>query len=262
MMPVGRTSAPPAEPVGPPRTEKTDRRKRILALGVAAAVAVLLAGGAVALGVFDDKDTGGAGTPPASNANGNSPLPPDEQCTEEIMSNPRWVCLTAAVVTNGQITINYVSDGGALNINGGHHLHIYGSDGTVPADRVMGDQAPEAQRGTWYVEDRRPAVLDLTDQRYLEAIGDAPKVCARIATADHQLVKAKDGSYRTGNCIPVDRTAAVPTTKKPSNPPRDNDKPNPTTTTTESSTPSSSESAPPDSEPDEPSAPEDATPVP
>lgn len=261
MTPASRSSAPPAEPIGPPKTEKTDRRKRILALSVAAAVAVLLAGGAAALGVFDSKNTADTGTPPASAANDNSPLPPDEQCTAEIMSNPRWVCLTAAVVVNGQLTMDYVSDGGPLNIDGGDHLHIYGGDGTIPADRVMGDQVPEAQRGKWYVEDRRPAVLDLTDQRYLIAIGDQPKVCARVATADHKLVKAKDGSYRTGNCIPVDRTAAATTTKK-SQPTRDKGKPHPTTTTTESSTTTTTTETPPDTDPDDPSAPADATPAP
>jgi uncharacterized protein (DUF2141 family) len=33
----------------------------------------------------------------------------------------------------------------------------------------------------------------------------ATKVCARIARSGHGLAKAYDGSYHTGNCIPIQR---------------------------------------------------------
>jgi hypothetical protein len=234
----------PAEPIAPPSAPKPERRKRVMALGVAGAVVALLAGGGAALAIINgDGDSGNVASGPPSSSTTAVPttteslLPPDEQCTDAIMSNPNWVCLTSAVVADGQLTIQYVSDGGALSIDGGTHLHIYGSDGTNPSDRIMGHQVPESEQGKWYVEDRRPSVLDVTDQRYLLAVGDAPKVCARIATADHVLVKATDGSYRTGNCVPVTRAAETTTQAQPQ-PPRTN-RPHQThthTTTTETTT--------------------------
>lgn len=258
-----RPAATPVAPVGPPPAGKTDRRKRLMALGVAGAVVALLAGGGVALAIINGGDDGGGGRSAASSPSttvpttANSLLPPDEQCTDAIMSNPRWVCLTAAVVADGRLTIQYVSDGGAMSIDGGPHLHIYGGDGANPPDRIMGHQVPENEQGDWYVEDRRPSVVDVTDQRYVRSIGDAPKVCARVATADHVLVKAADGSYRTGNCVPVTRSA-VTTTEAPPPPPRTNRPHQTHTPTTTESTPSSTEpsTTPPteDSEPDAPSS--------
>jgi hypothetical protein len=185
-------------------------------------------------------------------------LPPDEQCTDAIMANPYWVCLTSAVVADGTITIQYVSDGGALTVDGGRHLHIYGGDGTNPSDQVMGHQVPESEQGKWYVEDRRPAVLDVTDQRFVLAIGDAPKVCARIATADHVLVTAQDGTYRTGNCVPITRGAdtapePAPKTTKKNRQPR-TDTPTTTTETTTTTTDTTTTDPTPDSEPETPSA--------
>jgi hypothetical protein len=34
-------------------------------------------------------------------------------------------------------------------------------------------------------------------------VGDAPKVCARIADAEHGLVPDATGGFHTGNCLPV-----------------------------------------------------------
>jgi actin-like ATPase involved in cell morphogenesis len=264
--PTTRTRPPVTEPIAPPPAEKSDRRKRLLALGTAGAVVALLAGGGVAFAVFggnDDTGATGARTPvtTSTTASEASLLPPDEQCTDAIMANPYWVCLTSAVVADGQITIQYVSDGSALSINGGRHLHIYGGDGTNPSDQVMGHQVSQSEQGKWYVEDRRPAVLAVTDQRYLLAIGDAPKVCARVATADHVLVTAQDGSYRTGNCIPITRGADTPpeapkTTKK-NRPPRTNT-PTTTTETTTTTTDTTTTDPTPDSEPETPPSAENA----
>lgn len=252
MMPAER---PAAEPVGPPPAERTDRRKRVLALGTAVAVMVLLAGGGVALAVFNGDDNPGAASPPPSTTSkAASPLPADEQCTEEIMSSPRWVCLTSAAVADGTLTIRYETDGAPMSIDGGHHLHVYGGDGTNPPEHVMGRHAHKSEQGKWYVEDRRPAVLDLTDQRYLTAIGDAPKVCARVAAPDHKLVKAADGSYRTGNCVPITGNREIPVKEIPRTP-RNDDEPHRPTTTTETTTtttePSTTEPTP-DSEPETP----------
>jgi hypothetical protein len=264
--PPTRTRPPVAEPVGPPPAEKSDRRKRLLAFGAAGAVVALLAGGGVAFAVFGGDDTptrtaASERTTTSTTQSEASLLPPDEQCTDAIMANPYWVCLTSAVVADGKITMQYVSDGGALSVDGGRHLHIYGGDGTTPSDGVMGHQVPESEQGKWYVEDRRPAVLDVTDQRYVLAIGDAPKVCARVATADHVLVTAEDGTFRTGNCIPVTRgtdTAPEPptnTTQKK----RQTHTHNPTTTTETTTTTSDTTTTEPtpDSEPETPAA-EDA----
>jgi molecular chaperone DnaK len=253
MRPVERP--PVAEPVGPPPSGKNDRRKRLLILGAAAAVLVLLAGGGVALAVFNDHGNTEAASPPASSTTAaESLLPADEQCTEEIKSNPRWVCLTSAVVADGKITMQYVDDGGAMTVDGGTHLHIYGGDGTNPPDSVEGMQVPESEQGKWYVEDRRPAVLDLTDQRYVLAIGDAPKVCARVATADHILVKAKNGTYQTGNCVPITRTDDTTPTQTQTHTPKNtrtthSHPTSTTTTTTDTSTSTTTTSPTPDSTP-------------
>ncbi|WP_238413205.1 Hsp70 family protein [Saccharothrix deserti] len=268
----------PGEKVGPPpQSAGRSRRVPVLAAGVAALV--LLGGVGVGLAALrGDKNPAG---PPASSTPASS-LPVDEQCTEAIMSNPRWVCLTSAIIADGKITIDYRGDGSPMNINGDQHLHVYGGDGTNPPADVMGMQAPEAERGNWYVEDRRPAVLDVTDERFLTAIGDAPKVCARIADAKHHLVPDANGTFVTGNCVPITRTESTvvttdpPTRENPQPNPQPNPPPNPppakTTTTTSKPPPSNPDgsrplpggSAPPSggSAPpwDEPPPPEDLAP--
>jgi hypothetical protein len=200
---------------------------------------VLIAGVAVGLAVFGgDQDE--ATQPPAQNT--DTSLPADERCTETIMSNPRWVCLTSAVVADGKIIIDYRSDGGPFNINGGYHLHVYGGDGTAPAAAAMGMQAPAAEQGKWYVEDRHPAVLALTDDRFTSAIGDAPKVCARIADANHYLVPDTGGTFVTGNCVPITRTAESPTVTDA--PTTHGKRPTRTTTTESTTTTTDSSSVP------------------
>ena len=54
-------------------------------------------------------------------------------------------------------------------------------------------------------------MLELSDPRFKAAIGDAKKVCARIADAEHLLVPDKDGAYVTGNCVPITRTVSSTT---------------------------------------------------
>jgi molecular chaperone DnaK len=217
----------------------------VLAAGVVALV--LLAGAGVGLAVLggDDDKTNPPGEQTSTNA--ESPLPADEQCTDAIMSNPRWVCLTSAIVADGKITIDYRGDGSPLSINGGYHLHIYGGDGVSPSAGAMGMQVPPAEQGKWYVEDRHPAELAVTDERFLTAIGDAPKVCARIADGNHHLVPDAEGTYATGNCVPITRTVAPATTDKPNTPTRQPTRPRTTTTTQSSTTTVTTTSEPPDS---------------
>jgi molecular chaperone DnaK len=138
---------------------------------------------------------------------GPAPLPADEQCTDQIKSNPRWVCLTRATFDGTKLTIEYVANfaGASPNVNGGYHIHIYGGTGTTPPDDIMGTQS--SNPGRWYVEDKNPSVRTASSADYRQAIGNQPKVCGRIANGSHQLVpdNSGNGTYHTGNCVPVSR---------------------------------------------------------
>lgn len=224
--------APVKEPVGPPK-EEGDKRRRVL-IGASAVVAlVVLAAVAVALNVFGGKDDPRAGSVGQTSSVPADSLPADERCTPDIMANENWVCLTSAIVADGKITIDYRSSG-AFDLHG-IHLHIYGGDGTNPAARVMGQQVPDSEQGNWYNEANHPAVLELTDPHFRSAIGDAKKVCARIADAKHLLVPDKDGAYVTGNCVPITRTVSSTTEITQQEPDGGNNAPHtddPTTTDT------------------------------
>jgi hypothetical protein len=195
----------------PPPARRRGSRRRVLAVAGAALAAVLVAAGiAYAQYGFDDRTSGqptGQGAAPSPSVATSSVPPADEQCTDEIKANARWVCLTSAVVRDGTLTIDYDVDwaGSTPDVSGGYHLHIYGGDGTYPADHDMGSHAPKNDQGDWYVEDRKPSVLDTGDKRYTRAIADRPKVCARIALAGHGLVPDTNDTYKTGNCVPVTR---------------------------------------------------------
>jgi actin-like ATPase involved in cell morphogenesis len=201
-----RPSGPPAPPARPP-----DRQRRRVLLVGAAALAILLAGGAAAWAVTNrdpgtdpvgqetNEPTGGPTQGPSEPS-----TPPDEQCTEEIQSNQRWVCLTSATIDGGELVIDYQAEwaGGVPDISTGFHLHVYGSDGTIPPDHIMGSHAG-ADAGDWVIKDALPAVLN--PQEVAEVIGDAPKVCARIADTNHALVPDASGGFNTGNCTPIQR---------------------------------------------------------
>jgi molecular chaperone DnaK len=133
--------------------------------------------------------------------------PADELCTKEIMSNPRWVCLTSAVVADGKFTIkyDYDYDGSTPSVSKGYHVHFYGSDdGKNPPGHLMGSHVPKS-KNKYYWDDREPSILPTDDKRYTGAIGDAEKVCARIAIAGHGLVRDNKSGYNTGNCVPITR---------------------------------------------------------
>ena len=116
----------------------------------------------------------------------------------------RWVCLTKATLHNNTFTVWYDAEwhGTRPDIENGFHLHIYGSNGASPDESTMGSQAVEHSK--YYYEDQQPSVRKTSDPDF-KAIGDATKVCARIADSGHGLAKASDGSYHTGNCIPIRR---------------------------------------------------------
>lgn len=225
--------APPADPY-PSGAGRSPGR---FALLVAGAVLLVLLGGGMAVWALRhggddpvDPDALGGNTqtsPPASSSATNaapeetagteeearhpSPsqepadqVPPGEQCTDQIRSNTRWVCLTSAEMQpDGSLVIQYEAEwnGDIPNINGGYHLHIYGSDGSNPPDEIMGVHSPSA--GSWVIKDENPAILS-ADQ-VAEVIGDHPLVCARIADSRHWLTQDTHGGYTTGNCITIRR---------------------------------------------------------
>ncbi|MEU4221714.1 Hsp70 family protein [Actinoplanes sp. NPDC026623] len=196
-------SASAAQGLDSPATSKPAGRRRGALIATGAALLVLLAAGVAgyALTKGDDK---GDGKPAAANGQAAT-IPADEQCTDEIKNNPRWVCLTSAKVADGTFTVEYNAEfGGAQpSKSGGWHLHIWGSDGTNPPDEIMGEQAPEDQQGTWYVDDEQPSVIGTDEPAFVKAIGHAPKVCARVANSQHGLVPDDNGTYKTGNCVPI-----------------------------------------------------------
>jgi hypothetical protein len=196
-------------PAGNPATGAHPARRRML-VGAGLVLAAVLVAGGVAYAQYDrggDQDQAGA-APPASTQPSISAapaVPADELCTDEIKSNRRWVCLTSAVLAGGKLTLKYdvAYAGSKPDVNSGYHVHFYGSDGKNPPDHVMGSHAPKSTRGKYYYDDRQPSVLDVDDSRYAGVIGDAGKVCARIAIAGHGLVPDNKSTYKTGNCMPI-----------------------------------------------------------
>jgi actin-like ATPase involved in cell morphogenesis len=208
--PPSAYTTPPAAPAAPVRS------RRSLVLIAAGAVLVLALGGAaVALAL---KPSGNNNTPAAlstsSHPAATTPtttrpavvVPPQEQCTDAIKANPRWVCLTRATITGNELRIEYTfNDAGVpFNISNGFHVHIYGAnkDGSDPAATVMGAQAPANQRGNWYLEDKQPSVHSAGTSDY-DTVHGYPEVCARIADSNHRLVPDSNGTFVTGNCVPL-----------------------------------------------------------
>ncbi|MEU7908857.1 Hsp70 family protein [Actinoplanes sp. NPDC049118] len=196
------TQAPASAPASPaPRPPARRRRGALIATG--AALVVLLAAG-VAGWALTRGDRDGDGNRTVAGAD-TPTVPADEQCTDKIKSNPRWVCLTSAKVSGGKFTVEYDAEFGDTppSTSGGWHLHFWGSDGTNPPDEIMGEQAPSGQQGVWYVDDEQPSVIGTGEPAFVKAIGNAPKVCARVANSEHGLVADGDGTYKTGNCVPI-----------------------------------------------------------
>ena len=207
---AGNTTPPPTAPPAPPtKTAKL----RVPILAAAAAVLLLAAGGtAWALG----RSSGRAASDPrqneaaaiasatASEQAAAGGVPAYEKCTDEMKKSTRWVCLTKATLHNNTFTVWYDAEwnGTPPDIKKGFHLHIYGGDGVHPDESTMGSQA--VKHSQYYFEDQQPSVRRTSDDDF-NAIGDADKVCARIAHSGHGLAKAYDGSYHTGNCVPIER---------------------------------------------------------
>ncbi len=183
----------------------------LAAVAIAAAVAMNLGGNdggpGTGTGQTNTPDVTEQSSPPVSpseTVQTEPQVPLDEQCTEEIMSNERWVCITSATIAGGQLVIEYDVDwaGSTPNIDGGFHVHFYGTDesGTEPPDEIMGSHA--SSPGDWYIEDREPSVHSL-DSNQVQALNGMPKVCARIADSAHALVPDGSATFMTGNCAPI-----------------------------------------------------------
>lgn len=187
----------------------------------------MLQGQGLVLGAVDDEESSdqpegtvlhqepgaGAEVPDGTSVNITLAVPPAiEQCTDEIMSNERWACLTAASFDGEELLIEFDVDWAASvpDRSNGFHLHLYGGDGINPPDEVMGTHAPQP-RGPWVIEDRdSPLSYPVGDSRdgLIELIRDQPMLCVRIADANHALVPDNSGgedTYQTGNCVPIDR---------------------------------------------------------
>jgi molecular chaperone DnaK len=202
---------PPAPPSAAPRAPLSPKLV-ILAAGLA--VLVLLGGGGLAFALTrGNADPGVDALGPTEPAPSESttaaappPIPLDEQCTDAIKANTRWVCLTKATMSGNELRVEYEAGNGGspFNINGGFHLHLYGTnaDGSDPADTRMGSNSNN--QGTWYIEDQNPSVHPAGSSQY-QAIGTMPKICARIAQGGHRLVPDANGTFKTGNCVPVTR---------------------------------------------------------
>jgi hypothetical protein len=211
----------------PPGRPSSRRRTTLIAAG--AALAVLLTTGVIAWVLRDNNktptdNTAGPGTStnlvpttsptpsaaPSTSAppdtSGGGGVPADEQCTDELKANVKWVCLIKATFDGTKLTIEWEAEwhGVKPNVNSGYHLHIYGGDGVTPADSTMGLHSQNP--GKWYLEDKEPSVRTASSTDYIRAIGNMPKVCARIADKRHHLYPDAKGTYKTGNCLTIQRT--------------------------------------------------------
>jgi molecular chaperone DnaK len=213
--PTGAVGIParPVPPSPPTGGRRGGRGRRRMLVGAVVALAVLLGGGVAyaqynRAGNGENKGAPGIIAGTSASAKPSEPaLPADEQCTDEIKNNRRWACLTSAVIANGKLTLKYEVDyaGSKPNVETGYHVHFYGSDGKNPPDHIMGSQAPKSQRGIYYYDSHEPSILSVKDYRFTSAIGDAKKVCVRIAVAGHGLVPDAHSMFKTGNCWPITR---------------------------------------------------------
>jgi hypothetical protein len=216
---AGRTTVPvdtptpePSDPPGDTPAGVRPTRRRLLVAGLALAGLLVASGVAYAQYGRDGGEDVPVGVPSPGASTGptatpSPTTPADELCTDEIKSNQRWVCLTSAVVANSKFTVKYTVEyaGSTPHKTNGYHLHIYGSDGKNPPDYAMSSHWPMS-KGKYYWEDRQTSVLDTSDPRFKNAIGNARKVCARIAYRGHGLIPDINKGYETGNCVPITRS--------------------------------------------------------
>jgi actin-like ATPase involved in cell morphogenesis len=212
----GSPTAPPPPPTGAPAKSRGSRTPMLIA-GSLVLVAIVSAAAVALL----SNNNGNGTTPTGQGATQSAtvvtsgppevteePVPADEQCTDAIKENDRWVCLTSAVYDGDKLVISYDADwGGSQPSLSGFHVHFWASDGKQPPETTMGNQFDT--RGEWYIDDQEPSVTTKGTSNFSKIIRAngtprAPKVCARIADGRHHLVADTTGdTYRTGNCVPI-----------------------------------------------------------
>lgn len=148
---------PGGRPPKPPKASKQPNRssRRVLAVAGGVIVTALVATAVVWAanrpgGVDNPDEAANQKTTESSAQQTQQPQKPaDEQCTDEIKSNERWVCLTGARFDGDQLVVSYQAEwaGGTPSISNGFHLHIWGSDGKNPAHHTMGTHADERGDG-------------------------------------------------------------------------------------------------------------------
>ncbi len=116
-------------------------------------------------------------------------LPLSQQCTSDIKSNDKWVCITDVTREGDVITADFDFDwgGDTPSVAGGDHFHVFGNN--VPPE-LAGTQA---SGGSWTVWDQ---------QQFTGRIGgdispDATELCVLWANPDHTV------NQGTGNCWPI-----------------------------------------------------------
>jgi molecular chaperone DnaK len=198
------TTAPTSGPARPAAQLVTDVEERIGALAfIPPQAAVEVSAdrfGAVTLDGFVDDDEIRRDIVDAARAAGGvtdvsdrlNVRPLDERCTAAIRAGQRWACLIeASLDENGTVRATYVSDfaGDLPNVNGGFHYHLFGS-------QIEIDQGGVPGLGPWLVWDEE--VLETSTDLVFGTGPVPPKLCVRIAEADHSI----DGA--SGNCRPID----------------------------------------------------------
>lgn len=122
----------------------------------------------------------------------------DERCTELVMNQPSWGCITAAFWDGANITGTYFSSadlGGApLSIGSGLHLHLYAS--SFEKEQV-GQPGPFSDgSGDWQVYDTAETITVSLGQLGVAEVPE--KLCALIANQVHTIE-----SLNSGTCWPV-----------------------------------------------------------
>lgn len=123
-------------------------------------------------------------------------LPEVFRCTDEIMSQPRWLCLDSAEFDGTTLVATFTSEDGGetFSVGSGFHVHFFNGDVTEPISAgVNGDASTGG--GDWQVWDLTPRY-----ETTKFAGTEIEMVCGRVATPFHTLE-----SLDSGNCWPVTR---------------------------------------------------------
>ncbi len=127
------------------------------------------------------------------------PLPVEFRCGDDIMSLPRWVCITDIQFDGSTITATLISSDTAWNTNGSFHFHVFGSN--IPVATAGASNGISEGGGAWQIWDQDVFTGSLGQVGSPDP--EADSLCIRVATDGHGL----DG-LDTGNCWPFDNGAS------------------------------------------------------